>query len=206
MGRAIVRRLGLAVAFAITLGSTPVLAQMSDGFNFLKAVKERDGNKATDMLNQPGSTLIDSRDSSTGETALHIAVARRDALWTRFLLDKGADPNIADRKGVTPLSLAVNLGFPDGVDALIAKRARIDSTNDAGETPLIAAVHRRDVAMIRLLMKGGANPDRSDNSGRSARDYAQLMGASAGITSEIDRAEADRKAAPALKTYGPIIQ
>jgi uncharacterized protein len=53
-------------------------------------------------------------------------------------------------------------------------------------------------------MKNGANADKTDNSGRSARDYAALMGPSAGVLAEIERGEADRKAAGGDKgTYGP---
>jgi ankyrin repeat protein len=50
--------------------------------------------------------------------------ARRDTTWMGFLLAKGADPNIRDNKGDTPLVVAANLGFVEGVDALIANGAR----------------------------------------------------------------------------------
>ena len=63
----------------------------------------------------------------------------------------------------------------EGAEALIQAGARVDVTNAAGETPLIAAVHRRDAGLMRMLLANGANPDRTDNSGRSARDYAALM-------------------------------
>jgi ankyrin repeat protein len=50
----------------------------------------------------------------------------------------------------------------------------VDEPNATGETPLISAVHRRDIAMVRSLLKAGANPDRADSAGRTARDYAKL--------------------------------
>ena len=43
---------------------------------------------------------------------------RRDAVWLRFLLAKGANPNIADKNGTTPLQLAAQLGFTEGVEVL----------------------------------------------------------------------------------------
>ena len=51
-------------------------------------------------------------------------------------------------------------------------------------------------------MRAGANPNRADNSGRSARDYAALLGADSVIASELTTAA---KAAEARKarTYGP---
>lgn len=189
----------------LTVPSAPAAAQagggmFSEGYEFLKAIRDRDGAKATDALNKPGSTLIGTRDRATGETALHIVTERRDAAWVRFLLQRGANPNAADKKGLTPLAIAASLGFTEGVEALIDAGARVDEPNAAGETPLISAVHRRDIALVRLLLGKGASAQRTDNSGRSARDYATLMN-SAAMIDEFERAATARKSAP--KTYGP---
>ena len=206
MGRAFIRKAAILAGLAGTLGlmavPVPLAAQagFSEGYEFLKAVRERDGTKVTEALNQPGSTLIGTREVSTGETALHIVVERRDAAWVRFLLQKGANPNVEDKKGRTPLTVATDLGFTEGVEALLKGGARVDALNAAGETPLIAAVHRRDTALVRLLLANGANPRRNDNSGRSARDYAELMKSSA-LLEEFARAEA--AAEGAAGTYGP---
>lgn len=189
-------------AAALAMVATPAHAQRKrEGYEFLQAVKERDGNKATEMLNQPGNVLVNSRDLTSGETGLHIATERRDAVWIRFLLGKGANPNIETRSGVTPLEIAVQLGFIEGVEALLKGGASADVTNAAGETPLISAVHRRDVEMIRLLVDKGANPERTDNSGRTARDYAALIGGRSQVLAALDEAIAEKgKAAP---VYGP---
>ncbi len=189
-------------AAALAMVATPVHAQRKrEGYEFLEAVRERDGDKATELLNQPGNVLVNSRDLSNGETGLHIAAQRRDAVWIRFLLGKGANPNIETRTGVTPLETAVQLGFVEGVEALLAGGASANTTNAAGETPLISAVHRRDVEMIRLLVDKGADPLRTDNSGRTARDYAELGGARSQVLEALDAAiEEKGKAAP---VYGP---
>jgi uncharacterized protein len=182
---------------------SPVAGQnFSEGFEFLKAVKERKGQEAMDALNRPGSTVVNARDLSSGEGALHIVTARRDAAWLRFLIGKGANANLADRRGVTPLQLASNLGWAEGVEILVGAGASVDLTNAAGETPLISAVHRRDATLVRALLKAGADPERSDNSGRSARDYARLMGPQSPILAELDRAREESKAR-AAKAYGP---
>ena len=81
--------------------------------------------------------------------------------------------------------------------------ARVDEPNNAGETPLSNAVHRRDMASIRMLLKAGASPERPDNSGRSARDYAALDGKNSAVLEEIDNAVKAAKAAPQKPTYGP---
>lgn len=162
---------GLALGVALP---GPAQAQFSKSYKFLESVKKKEGQEVTDALAEPGTTIINTRDVTTGETALHIVTARRDTTWISFLLAKGADPNIRDSKGQTPLVVAANLGFVEGMELLISGGARVDEPNSTGETPLISAVHRRDIAMMRVLLKAGANPDRADSSGRSARDYAKL--------------------------------
>ena len=120
-----------------------------------------------------------------------------------FLANKGANPNLADNRGVTPLMVASQLGFFEGVQALITAGARVDEPNQAGETPLITAVHRRDTQMMRVLLTAGANPDRADNSGRSARDYATLEGPRSRTLEEIDRSARDGAGNDDGEVYGP---
>ncbi|MEP2236691.1 MAG: ankyrin repeat domain-containing protein [Alteripontixanthobacter sp.] len=202
MAGAFLRKGAIAMALMVGILAAPVSAQLfSDGYQFLKAVKDRDGEAVTAALNEPGSTVVNSRDLSSGESALHIVTRRRDTVWIRFLSQKGANPNIEDKQGVTPLQIASNLGYVDGVEELLKAGARVDVADSSGETPLIAAVHRRDIAMVRLLLANGASADRNDNSGRSARDYAALMDSSR-LTDEFDRADEER-AGKTGRDYGP---
>ncbi|MEY3905864.1 MAG: hypothetical protein RIR59_687 [Pseudomonadota bacterium] len=148
-------------------------AQFSDSYNFLKAVRDRDGAKATEFLSKPGTVIVDTRDVSTGETALHIVVKRRDATWLAFLLSRGAKPDIRDRDGNTPLIAATLISFVEGADILLKRGAQVDGINGQGETALILAVQKRDVALVRLLVAAGANPAKTDRAtGQSALDYA----------------------------------
>jgi len=182
---------GLACGMAaLCLVPAPAQAQFSNSYNFLKAVKDRDGEKVTSLLGKPGSTVVNTRDVTTGETGLHIVVARRDLTWLQFLLAKDANPNIADNKGVTPLFLAVQLRFAEGVRYLLASGAQVDKTNDNGETALIRAVQMRDLAMVRLLIEQGANPDKRDSiAGMSAKDYAERDGRTPGLVEALDKAK-----------------
>jgi ankyrin repeat protein len=172
-------------------------AQFSDGYNFLKAVKERDGAKATELIDRPGSTLINTKDYTSGETALHIVVKRRDTTWLGFLLSKGANPDVADSAGETPLLAAVQLRFVDAVRYLLAYKANINKANDNGETPLIRAVQLRDLALVRFLVAEGADPDKRDTlAGMSARDYAQRDGRTPGLVEALAGAK--------LKSSAPV--
>ena len=195
-----------ALLAAALIAPAPAQAQFSKSYKFLEAVRKKDGNVVQDALDEPGSQIVNTRDSTSGETALHIVTARRDLIWMNFLIGKGANVNVHDGHGVTPLQLAVTLGFPEGVELLVSQRARIDEPNAEGETPLISAVHRRDTALMRVLLKAGANPDRADNSGRSARDYALLNGPSNPLISEINNnAKPTGQRSTTQRSYGPTL-
>ncbi|TPE59463.1 ankyrin repeat domain-containing protein [Sandaracinobacter neustonicus] len=166
-------RSGLVMAAIALALAAPAAAQFSDGYNFLKAVRDKDVMKAKGFIDKPGSTIINARDGDSGETALMIAIKRRDTPWMGFLLQNGADPNLRDRDGNTPLGVAAMNAFPDGVRVMLASRAQVDGANNRGETPLIKAVHMRDATSVQYLLNAGADPDRTDNlAGMSARDYA----------------------------------
>ncbi|MEM7689341.1 MAG: ankyrin repeat domain-containing protein [Pseudomonadota bacterium] len=184
--------------------TAPAAAQLfSQGYEFLEAVDERDGDAVTEMLNKPGTQVVNTRDITNGRTGLHIVVQRRDALWVRFLIQRGADPNIKDKKGIYPIQIASALGDIDSVEALLKGGALVDVADQQGETPLIAAVHKRDTALVARLLKEGANPDRNDNSGRSARVYAELMAGNERLMQEFAAADEDRKSSGPTKQYGP---
>jgi uncharacterized protein len=179
--------LGLLAPVASGLIAPPAAAQFSDSYNFLKAVKERKGEEVEKFLGEPGTVIINTRDVTSGETALHIVINRRDATWLGFLLQKGANPNLADKKGNTPLMLATQLGFVEGIDWLVSKKAVVDQTNRSGETALILAVQLRNAEAVRALLKAGAKADKKDSrAGYSAREYAKQDGRASAILAIIE--------------------
>lgn len=193
---------GAALVGGMALSAAPAAAQfMGAGYKFLDAVKKKDGEEVEKALGAT-PTLINTRDVTTGETALHLVTARRDLTWLSFLLFKGANPDLRSEKGVSPLALAVSLGWVDGAELLLSRGARPNDPDSTGETPLIAAVHQRSLELVRLLIKGGADPLRADNSGRNARDYAELMGKDSPVWEAIDTA-AKAAAAKRKQSYGP---
>jgi len=171
----IARTFGIALTAAV-IGAAAIPAQaqnQSEGYKFLQAVRESKGADVEKMLRVPGTTVLNTRDYSSGEGALHIVVKRVDATYLKFLLAQGADPNIRDGQGNTPLLVAVGMGAPDLMQILIDKKANVNLANSSGETPLIRAVQRRDLGIARALLAAGADPDQPDViAGKSARDYA----------------------------------
>ncbi|WP_432768582.1 MAG: ankyrin repeat domain-containing protein [Sphingopyxis sp.] len=184
------------------LGTTPAMAQFRGGYAFLQAVDDRDGTKATDAL-KDDATLINTRHPTSGETALAIVTKRRDGTWLRFMLDKDADPSIGDRQGMTPLMHSALLNFTDGAEELLKHKAPVDQANRRGETALVLAVQAKNVAMVRLLVRNGANPDKADHiAGMSARDYAKRDDRSGQIVALLD-AKGDAPLREPGATFGP---
>ena len=182
------RRFILLAATALTL-TVPALAQnFSEGFTFLKAVRERDAAKAQDLLSDPNPAVINHRDNN-GEGALHILVRGRDEAWLGFMLGRGARPDLQTRDGTTPLILAAQIGWVRGAELLLTRRANPNLANNQGETPLMFAVRRHDLAMARLLLSQRADPNQTDHvAGYSALDYARQDPRAAAIVREMEQA------------------
>jgi len=185
--------LNVALLAALSLSAVvPAGAQQqSQRYKFLEAVRKGDGNAVIAMLDQPGQQIVNARDVTSGEGAIHIVVKRGDAPYLRYLLAKGADPNLRDGNGETPMTLAVQAGQPDMVQILAASKANANLGNNAGETPLIRAVQRRDLPLVRAILAAGGNPDQADHlAGMSARDYAKRDSRSLAILKTLEETPA----------------
>ena len=81
------------------------------------------------------------------------------------LLDAGADPNMADDRGVRPLDIdgeglinAVRMRKPSLVQRLLDAGADPDVVSNHGFTPLYFAVSSISPDLVRLLLQRGADP------------------------------------------------
>jgi ankyrin repeat protein len=183
-----VKQLGFVLFLAAATAAAPATAQSltTVGHDFIDAVKKSDGNKAIGILSSNPKGLVDTKDED-GNTPLIIAIDRADDEWTGFLLNKGADPNVAGKGGDTPLIAASRVGFETAVEWLLSLGAKVDTPNRMGETPLIVAVQQRNLPIARRLLDAGANPDKADTAaGYSARDYATRDGRSRDILKLIE--------------------
>ena len=119
------------------------------------------------------------------------------------MLDKKANPEIGDKQGMTPLMHAALMNFVEAGEELLDTKAPVDQTNRRGETALILAVQAKNAAMIRLLIRRGANPDRADHvAGMSARDYAKRDDRSGQLLALLD-AKSDKPLRDTGAVFGP---
>lgn len=88
------------------------------------------------------------------------------------LIDAGADVNLANSDGDTPLMNAAG-GTPDAVRALLAAGANVNAKNRNGDTALIAAAACGQVDIVNQLLKAGADVYHKNNDGISAENTSE---------------------------------
>ena len=146
------------------------------------------------------SWTVDQKDE-TGRTALHYAAFSGNSECVYHLLQSGANPNIKDKQGLTPLHVTaehqidiIKLRKQRKYDKLPYWRdmpfglKRLSSFMDTRKGSPLHKVHWRlnlavaqeeEACMIRdivrLLLSAGADPDLRDQSGQTAYDVAVLL-------------------------------
>ncbi|MCQ2371308.1 MAG: ankyrin repeat domain-containing protein [Akkermansia sp.] len=116
---------------------------------------------------------IESRDEN-GLTPLMWAAQQQVAAVVGLLLQRGANPYLADKAGWTALHCAASSGSLDGMQLLLKScRESLDAVNAKGETPLMLALrmHREDIA--RALVNAGADIRATDREGLNTLDIAR---------------------------------
>jgi serine/threonine-protein kinase len=97
-------------------------------------------------------------------TALHVAANKGYAAVVRELLEKGAELNVRNNAGATPLHMADNAAV---ATLLLDKGAEVNAKDHNGETPLHHAANSGDVDLVRVLLHHGADVNARDDSGRT---------------------------------------
>jgi uncharacterized protein len=91
----------------------------------------------------------------------------------RMLLSAGADPNVRDEEGDSPLRLCVQEGLLEMAQLLLhcgASKTIDEAGGSPGMNALGYAATRLNVEMVRLLLAHGANPQVWDNDKRTPLD------------------------------------
>ncbi|KAF3082325.1 hypothetical protein TWF706_010908 [Orbilia oligospora] len=82
-----------------------------------------------------------------------------------MLLDNGAQPDLSDEYGNTPLSRAVEEDSAVVVQLLLAKNVKTDYIYKP--TPLSRASEKGNAEIVKMLLDNGAQPDLSDEYGNT---------------------------------------
>jgi ankyrin repeat protein len=80
----------------------------------------------------------------------------------------GADVNDPQGDGTRPIHWAVFRADYELVEALIAKKAKVNVTNEFGGTPLAEAVKLADARLAKMLLDAGSGPEGANEEGQTA--------------------------------------
>jgi ankyrin repeat protein len=94
-------------------------------------------------------------------------------------LAAGRDINAPGPEAMTPLHIAADRGNVEFAKALLDSGVDIDPINVWGNTPLLVAIMKQnrtspDGSMIRLLLDGGADPNKTEGK-RTPLDVARII-------------------------------
>lgn len=121
-----------------------------------------------DLLSAP----IDARDEN-GDTPIHHAAVLDHEEVLNMLLLKGANREILDKSGRSPLIVATEGGCLRAMSALLDAGADVDLRySDGMYSALDCAAVEGDLNALRLIIKHGARVDATDRNGRTALNCA----------------------------------
>jgi ankyrin repeat protein len=132
------------------------------------AILAADLNSVIDALNNGWD--VNEKDAN-GKTALLRAVEKRREALVNLLVVVGADPNLGDKSGRTPLMAALTEpGWPQDRMAinLLLRGANPSAKKNSGETPLTMAAQAGNDWGILLLAAAGADPKEQTKKGSLA--------------------------------------
>jgi len=116
----------------------------------------------------------------------------------KALLYFGANPNISDENGVTPLHVACSLGIIPLVDLLIDNGAWINVRDGDGETPIFYALRDgKNLIVERLVMDFGVNLEEANEDGETPLDLCKSIG-----DQDMEKLILTLSKVPPVKTFG----
>ena len=110
-------------------------------------------------------------------TALREAIAHKHEAAVRLLLDRGADPNLADNLGSTPLMVAAAQGFLPLMRLLLEAKAEVNAVDpQTGGTAFHWTCGCDHADCTEALVRAGCDTSLRDEGGMTGRDLAQEKG------------------------------
>lgn len=143
---------------------------------FLQAVN--DGNQAVVDLFVRSNFNIHINDEE-GTPVLLVALKKGYTVIAGILINKGADVNAYDRRGMTPLLLVCGKqmhGYKSIAEMLIKRGAFVNDRDSLGFTPLLLSLSGGTAEVAELLIERGADVFVRGKNGKSALALANSSG------------------------------
>jgi ankyrin repeat protein len=116
-----------------------------------------------------------AQSADTSASVLHWAAHSNDVGAVKRLLSEGADPNLANRFGFTPLHEAALARNAAMLELMLEAGGDANATFGEGETVLMTAARAGDVASVRVLLEHGGKVDFTESwHGQTALMWAAI--------------------------------
>jgi hypothetical protein len=138
------------------------------GDTIIKAIKQDDYKYIAAHLNAGNINKIYGKDSIP---LLHLAARLNKERVFQLLLEKGANTSIA-YKGEPILVSTTKSGNRKLVRALLKHGANVNIAGTGGNTALMYAVLNKDIKMVKLLARWGANTGQKNHNNINARELS----------------------------------
>ena len=122
------------------------------------------------------SEVISQDKKKVLSTALCEAVGSNQGAVVRLLLDRGANPSLANSSGGTPLMTSAAKGFLPLLRLLLESKAEVDAVCPRGATAFHWACHHDHPDCAEALVRAGCDTSLRTKRGKTGRDLAQENG------------------------------
>lgn len=160
-------------------GMTPLMVASIRGGGIdngedIDAADESTAQAIFDLVGQGAD--INARLDNSEETSLHLAARYQRADAAKRLMDLGADVNLQDFTGRTPLHAAVASDAMGVFTILLRNRGtNLNARTHDGTTPLILASRLASEGMVEALITADSDINASDNAGKTALHWAAAV-------------------------------
>jgi ankyrin repeat protein len=157
------------------------------------------------------SAFAQQASADTSASTLHWAARRNDLGAVKRLLSEGADANLANRFGFTPMHEAATVGNAEMLELMLEAGGDPNATFGEGETVLMTAARAGDVESVKALLAHGGKPDTTENwHGQTAlmwaaiENHAEVVQLLIGAGAEIDRSSTKHDWVPISYSEGNV--
>jgi ankyrin repeat protein len=141
--------------------------------NSKRKTRSKNSKRKTRSKNKRGGGVGCSRIEKTPDEQLVDIVWRSDnPKKVEKLLQNGANVNVKDNYGNTPLYLASFYGYTATVKILLANGADMEAKDSQGRTALDWASYNGHTEIVTILLANGADTKAKDSHGRTVLDWA----------------------------------